>query len=68
MYMESYKIQYNNLLNRYKKGIEYLEGNPDKLERWENELFKIMDELSNIIIQHNIKDDKIISEGFTDAN
>lgn len=68
MYMESYKIQYNNLLNRYKKGIEYLEKNPDKLKRWENELFKIMDELSNIIIQHNMKDDKIISEGFTDVN
>lgn len=61
--MEEYKSQYNNLLNRYNKGILYLEQNPNMLSKWGKELEKIMEDLSKLIVENSIPEEYIL-KGF----
>lgn len=62
--MESYKIEYNNLLNRYYNGCKYLEENPDKFDEYLDLLLNIQKNLNIMIEKYNIKDKDIILKGF----
>lgn len=43
--LDTLKEEYNSLLTRYNNGIKYIETHPDELNKWQNELQKIMDNL-----------------------
>lgn len=49
--MNELKIKYNELLNRYKNGMDYIEKNPDKKEESEKKLSKIQEEMDKILAQ-----------------
>lgn len=57
------KLEYNKLLNRYNKGILYLEQNPNMLSKWGKELEKIMEDLSKLIVENSIPEEYIL-KGF----
>ncbi len=62
--MESYKMEYNNLLKRYYNGCKYLEDNPDKFEEYLSLLLNIREKLDIIIEKYNIYNSDIILNGF----
>lgn len=62
--MESYKIEYNKLLERYYNGCKYLEDNRDKIDEYLDLLLNIQNKLDIIIEKYNIKDPEIILNGF----
>ena len=61
--MEQYKEEYNNLLKRFEKGVQYLKNHPESFEKWSNELLDIVDQLDGFIKEHNIPEENIL-EGF----
>lgn len=58
--MEEYKIKYNELLNRYNKGILYLQENPNMVSKWGNELQNIMENMNKLIKEYNIPEENIL--------
>lgn len=58
--MEDYKIEYNELLKRYNKGILYLQENPNMVSKWGNELQKIMQDIDTLIKKYNIPEENIL--------
>lgn len=62
--MESYKEEYNKLLNRWYKGLEYIEKHPDEEIKYAPELIKIQKRLENMIEIYYIKDEETILKGF----
>lgn len=62
--MESYKIEYNKLLERYYNGCNYLETNRDEIEKHLDLLLNIQNKLDIMIEKYNIKDTNIILNGF----
>lgn len=62
--MESYKIEYNRLLERYYNGCEYLKHNPDEVDKYLNLLLNILNKLNIIIAENDVTDEKIILNGF----
>ncbi len=58
--MEDYKIEYNELLKRYNKGILYLQENPNMVSKWGNELQKIMQDIDILIKKYNIPEENIL--------
>ncbi len=64
--MESYKIEYNNLLQRYYNGCEYLKNNPNQERKYLSLLLNIQKNLDIMIEKYNITDSNIILNGFKD--
>ena len=62
--METYKVEYNKLLERYYNGCKYLEINKDEFEKYSNLLLNIRDKLDIMIEKYNITDKEIILNGF----
>lgn len=62
--METYKVEYNKLLERYYNGCKYLETNRDEIEKHLDLLLNIQNKLDIMIEKYNIKDKDIISNGF----
>lgn len=66
--LEQVKWEYNNVLNRYYNGCNYLIDNPNEFDKYINiimELKSKLDELINIIIKRqSITEDEILG-GFT---
>lgn len=66
--LKQIKWEYNNVLNRYYNGCNYLIDNPNEFDKYINiimELKSKLDELINIIIKRqNITEDEILG-GFT---
>lgn len=62
--MDSYKIEYNNLLKRYYNGCEFLKKNPEKFDDYFKLLLNIQNNLNIIIKKYNIKDKDVILKGF----
>ena len=58
--MEDYKIEYNELLKRYNKGVLYLQENPNMASKWGNELQKIMQDIDILIKKYNIPEENIL--------
>ena len=62
--MESYKEQYNRLLERYNNGCNYIASHIDEAEKFLPELSKILKQMNDIIKEHNITDTYEIEHGF----
>lgn len=62
--METYKVEYNKLLERYYNGCKYLETNRDEIEKHLDLLLNIQNKLDIMIEKYNIKDTNIILNGF----
>lgn len=62
--MESYKVEYNKLLERYYNGCNYLETNRNEIEKHLDLLLNIQNKLDIMIEKYNIKDKDIILNGF----
>ena len=62
--METYKVEYNKLLERYYNGCKYLETNRDEIEKHLDLLLNIQNKLDIMIEKYNIKDKDIILNGF----
>lgn len=62
--MDSYKIEYNNLLKRYYNGCEFLKKNPEKFDDYFKLLLNIHKKLNIMIEKYNIKDKDVILKGF----
>ena len=62
--METYKVEYNKLLERYYNGWKYLETNRDEIEKHLDLLLNIQNKLDIMIEKYNIKDTNIILNGF----
>ncbi|MGN1327646.1 MAG: hypothetical protein ACI4VQ_06215 [Clostridia bacterium] len=62
--MDSYKIEYNNLLKRYYNGCDFLKENPDEINKYLSLLLNILDKLNIIIEKYKITDSNIILNGF----
>ena len=66
--LKQIKWEYNNILNRYYNGCNYLIDNPDEFDKYINiitELKNKIDELLNIIMkQQRVTEDEILG-GFT---
>ena len=66
--LKQIKWEYNNILNRYYNGCNYLIDNPDEFDKYINiitELKNRIDELLNIIMkQQRVTEDEILG-GFT---
>lgn len=62
--MESYKIEYNRLLERYYNGCKYLETNRDEIDKHLDLLLNIQDKLNKMIEEYNITDNNAILNGF----
>ena len=62
--MESYKIEYNKLLERYYNGCNYLEKNRNEIEKHLDLLLNIQNKLDIMIEKYNITDKEIILNGF----
>ena len=62
--MDTYKVEYNKLLERYYNGCKYLETNRDEIEKHLDLLLNIQNKLDIMIEKYNIKDTNIILNGF----
>lgn len=62
--MDSYKKEYNKLLERYYNGCEYLKQNPNEFNNYLKLLLNILEKLNIIIVQNNITNKEIILNGF----
>ena len=62
--MESYKVEYNRLLERYYNGCKYLETNRDEIDKHLDLLLNIQDKLNKMIEEYNITDNNAILNGF----
>lgn len=64
--MESYKSEYNHLLERYYNGCKYLKENPKEIENYSSLLLNIQNKLDIMIEKYKIVDKDIILNGFKD--
>lgn len=62
--MESYKIQYNKLLEKYYKNCEYFSKNPDKFDYYSISMINLINKLSELINEYNITNEEDILNGF----
>ena len=62
--MESYKVEYNKLLERYYNGCKYLETNQNEIEKHLDLLLNIQNKLDIMIAKYNITDTEVILNGF----
>lgn len=60
--MEDFKIEYNNLLERYYHGCFYLESNKNEWDKYMPLLLEILNKMENIINMHqNMTKDEILN-------
>lgn len=62
--MESYKEQYNHLLERYNNGCSYIASHIDEAEKFLPELSKILKQMDDILIKYSITNTDEILYGF----
>lgn len=49
--VEELKIEYNQILNRYYNGCNYVEAHPDEFDKYIDKIMEFKDKLDKLIIQ-----------------